>query len=174
MLILELIIGIFDVKLRKELIRRVGDTDYMGLLEIAKAWYSTENTQAATTSDKLNMVDGLTEEKARMVALYNEGSDENERTNVNLRQELHRELGDETNREIVTGTGAQPDTESIRKRPRDKYRWATTIRQKECMKPGDEVSTQNMKTRQWTEKATIISEQRGGWSYEVEINGKLK
>ncbi|MCP4098142.1 MAG: hypothetical protein GY748_18070, partial [Planctomycetaceae bacterium] len=173
-LILELIIGIFDVTLRSELIRRASDTDYMGLVEVAKAWYSTKSAQAATMSEETNRVDGLTEEKAQMATLYNGGSNGNEETNVNLRQELHRELSDETKREIVTGTGAQPDTESIRKRPRDKYRWATTIRQKGCMKPGDEVSTQNMKTRQWTEKATIISEQRGGWSYEVEINGKRR
>merc|ERR1711940_123944 len=57
---------------------------------------------------------------------------------------------------------------------KERYRWSTTIGQKGCMKPGDEVSTQNMKTKQWTEKGTIISEQRGGWSYEVEINGKRR
>ncbi len=41
-----------------------------------------------------------------------------------------------------------------------------------CMKPGDKVSTKNMKSRQWTKKATIIGAQQGGVSYEVEINGK--
>ncbi len=63
-LILELIIGIFDVTLRSELIRRASDTDYMGLAEVAKAWYSTKNTQAATMSEETNRVDGLTKEKS--------------------------------------------------------------------------------------------------------------
>ena len=93
-------------------------------------------------SEETIRVDGLTEEKARMVALYNEGSDENERTNVNLRQELHRGLGDETKRETDTGAGAQLDTEGMRGRLKDRYRCSTTIRQKESFKPGDEVRTQ--------------------------------
>jgi hypothetical protein len=116
-LILEPIIGIFDVKLRKELIRRAGDTNYMGLLKIAEAWYSTEITQAATISDITNVVDGLTEEETQVPTLYNGGSNGNEETNVNLRHELYCESSDEIERGVVTEIEAQPDTENIRERP---------------------------------------------------------
>ena len=42
----------------------------------------------------------------------------------------------------------------------------------DSMKPGERVITQNMKSRQWSEEATIIAANQAGVSYEVEINGR--
>ena len=57
-LILELVIGTFDVTLRSELINKASNTDYRGLVKVAKAWYSTKGTQAAAMSEETIRVDG--------------------------------------------------------------------------------------------------------------------
>jgi len=51
MLVLELIGGVFNEKLRGELIRRSGETDYEGLLKVAQNWHTSEITRAGLASD---------------------------------------------------------------------------------------------------------------------------
>ena len=185
-LILELIIGIFDAKLRKELICRAGDTDYIGLLEIAKASYSTNITQAATVSDGTNMEDGLTEEETQISTLNNGGSNGNEETNVNLRQELYRESSDEIERGVVTEIEKQHDTDSVREKPtrsemRDaKEKGTTPHSQRESevrLRPGatreerEEIEEQN-RPRDKYRRATMMMRQRSQ-DRERDGNGEM-
>ncbi len=52
MLVLELINGVFDAKLRGELIRKSSDTGYDELVKIAQNWHTAEITQAGLAQDK--------------------------------------------------------------------------------------------------------------------------
>ena len=61
MLVLELINGVFDEKLRGELIRRSGETNYEGLVKVAQNWHTSEITRAGLASDE-------TDEAARKAA----------------------------------------------------------------------------------------------------------
>lgn len=131
-LVLELITKVFDAKLRGELIRRASDTDYEGLVKIAKTWHTANIIQAVLLVSEIdpdhenwhtpenydeidvgNDVDINKDWKRREIEygskLSNGGN--NEESNVNLRQELYRKSSDEIHRGSVTIAETWPDIE---------------------------------------------------------------
>ena len=172
-----------NVNSRQELYRKSSDEIHRGIVTTAETWPDTEITQTGLALDKA-------EKAARRIApVYIQREDkeglqlrakqteitEQDRSRDKYRQAvaMTRQRSRDKEKDDGKETGMGSRDRLYKKKVPNKGTKSKELANDGKLRPGEKVVTQNMKSRRWSEEATIIAKNQSGMSYEVEINGKV-